>query len=340
MAEVIQRVQPDILLINEFDYDASGQSLSLFKKMYLAKPQATDLAAMEYPYSYVAPVNTGVASGHDLDRNGKAISDPGSRGYGNDCFGYGEFPGQYGMVILSKYPIDQSAVRTFQNFLWKDMPGALLPTVPDSNEPWYAEDELAILRLSSKSHWDVPITLPSGRVIHVLASHPTPPVFDGPEDRNGKRNHDEVRFWVDYVTSNESAAYIYDDQGNRGGLPPGRSFVIMGDLNADVSHGSGPKQAIQALIDHPKINDPKPTSPGAIEQARTEQTRGYATADFSDPNPGNLRADYVLPSADLTLQSSGVFWPNSQHPLARLVQMRPEPATSDHRLVWIDVSPP
>jgi endonuclease/exonuclease/phosphatase family metal-dependent hydrolase len=165
-------------------------------------------------------------------------------------------------------------------------------------------------------------------------------VFDGPEDRNGKRNHDEVRFWVDYVTSNESAAYIYDDQGNRGGLPPGRSFVIMGDLNADVSHGSGPKQAIQALIDHPKINDPKPTSPGAIEQARTEQTRGCATADFSDPNPGNLRADYVLPSAVLTLQSSGVFWPNSQHPLARLVQMRPEPATSDHRLVWIDVSPP
>ena len=55
-----------------------------------------------------------------------------------------------------------------------------------------------MFRLSSKSHWDVPIRI--GReTVHFLVSHPTPPVFDGPEDRNGTRNHDEIRFWADYV---------------------------------------------------------------------------------------------------------------------------------------------
>ena len=38
-----------------------------------------------------------------------------------------------------------------------------------------------------------------GKTFHLLASHPTPPVFDGDEDRNGKRNHDEVRLIADYI---------------------------------------------------------------------------------------------------------------------------------------------
>ena len=63
--------------------------------------------------------------------------------------------------------------------------------------------------MSSKSHWDVPIDV-NGKVIHLLASHPTPPVFDGDEERNGTKNHDEVRFWLDYVTPNNSD-YIYED---------------------------------------------------------------------------------------------------------------------------------
>ena len=62
--------------------------------------------------------------------------------------------------------------------------------------------------------------LVGGKVIHTLVSHPTPPVFDGPEDRNGTRNHDEIRLWSDYVLPSRSG-YIYDDEGERGGLKPG-----------------------------------------------------------------------------------------------------------------------
>lgn len=201
VAEIIQRNNPDVVLINEFDYDAANpeQSVKLFLQNYLGQGQ-NGAGPVEYPYFYIAPSNTGIPSGFDLDNNGTVVSTIGAVGYGNDAFGFGNYPGQYGMVLLSKYPIDTANVRTFQNFLWQDMPDALLSTIqtPGAAEPWYSLAEQDALRLSSKSHWDVPIQV-NGKTIHALVSHPTPPVFDGPEDRNGKRNHDEIRFWSDYV---------------------------------------------------------------------------------------------------------------------------------------------
>ena len=91
------------------------------------------------------------------------------------------------MVVYSKYPIATDDVRTFQEFLWKDMPGAVLPDDPTTAAPadWYSPAELDVFRLSSKSHWDVPIKLPGRKPVHFLVSHPTPPIFDGTEDRNG-----------------------------------------------------------------------------------------------------------------------------------------------------------
>ena len=204
VAEIIQRTRPDVLLLNEFDYVPNGEAVDLFRENYLevghngAKP-------IRYRYAYVAPSNTGIPSGFDLDNNGTV-------GGGNDAYGFGEFEGQYGMAVLSRFPIDTRKVRTFQKFRWKDMPGNLIPT------DFYSPEEQRILRLSSKSHWDVPVRI--GRdTVHFLVSHPTPPTFDGAEDRNGRRNHDEIRFWADYVSD---ARYLYDDRGRRGGLDRGR----------------------------------------------------------------------------------------------------------------------
>ena len=39
VAEIVQRVRPDILLLQEFDYDAEGASLRAFQANYLAQPQ-------------------------------------------------------------------------------------------------------------------------------------------------------------------------------------------------------------------------------------------------------------------------------------------------------------
>ncbi|MDZ7993443.1 MAG: phytase [Nostoc sp. EfeVER01] len=342
VAEIIQRNNPDVLLINEFDY--SPEAVQLFRQNYLAVSQ-NGTTPVDYPYFYIAPSNTGIASGFDLNNNGTVVTTTGATGYGDDAFGFGNFPGQYGMLLLSKYPIDTANIRTFQNFLWKDMPNALLPDDPTTPQPndWYSQEELAVLRLSSKSHWDVPIQVNS-EIIHILASHPTPPTFDGAEDRNGKRNHDEIRFWADYITPG-NGNYIYDDEGKTGGIAAGSSFVIVGDQNADPLDGDSFDNAIRQLLQNPNINtNVIPTSLGALQQADLQTganasqkgNPSFDTADFADNTPGNLRTDYVLPSADLTIANSGVFWPLNTDSTFPLVGTFPFPS-SDHRLVFADV---
>ena len=330
VAETIQRTRPDVLLVNEFDYAPGNEDL--FRENYLEVSQ-NGAEPMEYPYAYIAPSNTGIPSGVDLNRDGTVDG-------ADDAFGFGFFPGQYGMVVYSRYPIDADEVRTFQTFRWADMPGNLMPT------EFYSQEAQEVLRLSSKSHWDVPVEV-GNKTVHVLAAHPTPPTFDGPEDRNGRRNHDEIRFWADYVGSPKESAYIYDDEGERGGLKPGERFVVVGDYNADPRDGDSVNGAIDQLLDHRRINTTvTPASEGGVEQAFLQggvnlEHRGdpaFDTADFSDP-PGNLRVDYVLPSRSLRIDDAGVFWPTSDDPLFRLVGTYPFP-TSDHRLVWVDVRLP
>ena len=100
VAEIIQRVRPDVLLVNEFDFDAAHEALRLFQRNYLSVPH-NGARAIRYPYRYTAPSNTGVPSGFDLDNDG-------SVGGPNDAFGFGFFPGQFGMAVYSKYPINRS----------------------------------------------------------------------------------------------------------------------------------------------------------------------------------------------------------------------------------------
>lgn len=342
VAEIVQRNAPDVLLINEFDYVEGGAAAELFRDNYLAVSQ-NGAEPVDYPYYYVAPVNTGVPSGHDLDNDGAIGGPPGTNAYGNDSFGFGLFPGQYGLVVYSKYPIDTADVRTFQRFLWQDMPGALLPDDPTTAAPgdWYSAAELDAVRLSSKSHLDVPIHI-GHRTVHFLVSHPTPPTFDGAEDRNGTRNHDEIRFWADYIAGKPRSRYIYDDAGQYGGLRPGSAFVIAGDQNADPVDGDSVDDAINQLLDSHKINATNPpTSAGgpAAAAAQGGNNAGHIgdpaldTSDFGDTGPfgpGNLRVDYVLPSRSLRIEESAVFWP-AAGPLAALV------GASDHRLVRVDV---
>ena len=334
VAEIIQRTSPDVLLVNEFDFYEGGVAAELFRDNYLEVSQ-NGADPVDYPYYFVAPSNTGIPSGFDLNNNG-VVGGP------DDAYGFGFFPGQYGMVVYSKYPIDAAAVRTFQHFLWKDMPGNLMPT------DFYSPEEQQILRLSSKSHWDVPISV-GDRTVHFLVSHPTPPTFDGPEDRNGRRNNDEIRFWADYVGSPARSAYVYDDAGATGGLQPGELFVIAGDQNSDPNDGDSVEGSIEALLGHPRINTSvTPSSEGGVEASLLQGganlshtgNPAYDTADFNDnPAPGNLRADYVLPSKALRILDAAVFWPVQADPLSRLTGTFPFPS-SDHRLVWVDVRLP
>ncbi len=321
---ILQRVRPDVLLVNEIDFDDARENARLFAERYLAFGQRGE-AALSYPEVWFEPVNTGVPSGLDLNRDGQP-SGP------DDAWGYGRYPGQYGMALYSRVPIDRQAARTFQKFLWRDMPGHQMPDGTAGRADWYPAEIADQLRLSSKSHWDLPLRI-GGRTVHVLASHPTPPVFDGPENRNGRRNHDEIRLWSDYISGGETGRYLIDDTGTRGGLPADQSFVVMGDLNADPDKGEllAGVAPIRQLLDHPRIQDPRPTSRGGLA-AKRDIPREQAAAATS--NWGRL--DYVLPSRDLQVVASGVFWPAADEPLADLVGL--DRRSSDHRLVWVDIA--
>ncbi|HET9484146.1 MAG TPA: endonuclease/exonuclease/phosphatase family protein [Xanthomonadales bacterium] len=323
IAAVLQTVRPDVVLLNEFDYDEAGRAADLFQRDYLGVGQ-DGRAALAYAHRYFAPVNTGVPSGLDIDGDGRTDG-PG------DAWGYGHHPGQYGMLVLSRFPIDAARVRSFRLFPWSAMPGALRPVNPDGSA-FYPDATWTQLRLSSKSHWDVPIATPRG-TLHFLVSHPTPPVFDGPDDHNGRRNHDEIRLWADYLSG---ATYLFDDAGARGGLAHGAHFVIAGDLNADPNDGASYDRAIRQLLDHARVRArPVPESAGAAEAGvahTTHRTEArHDTAKFGG-DTGNLRIDYVLPSTTLTVHDARVFWPVASHPDAALLEV------SDHHLVWLDVS--
>jgi hypothetical protein len=346
-AAILQQIRPDIVLINEIAYDQPGgpdwieaeppgQNGQRFADLFLARPQGEDLDPIRYT-AFMSPVNTGVASDLDLDNDGQISVTPvvaqgsrsqeeqtaAGRAYGQDAWGFGTYPGQFGMALLVRegMQILLPEVRTFQRFPWSRMPGALLPLDPASGESWYSVEEWSLLPLSSKSHWDVPIRLPGRQILHILASHPTPPVFDGPEIRNRKRNHDEIRFWVDYL---EGAEYIEDDNGQPGGLQEDRLFVLLGDLNADPEGGRSIPGAIKRLLAHDRV------SGRFVPEASPESVAAYPDLERTDTAVWGLRVDYVLPSSNLEILDGGV-WRHSDGSGSEV---------SDHFPVWLDIAVP
>jgi hypothetical protein len=340
IATMVQLVAPDILLANEVDY-SDGEAAKLLRDQYFLSPQSSPLKPQvsSLVHLFTAPVNTGINSGLDLNLNGRTTDS-------DDGWGYGSFPGQYGMAVFSRFPISAKAVRSFQMFRWSQMPNAKRPKLVDKatgEERFFHSDEVwGLLRLSSKSHWDVPIEV-HGMTLHVIASHPTPPVFDGLEDRNGCRNHDEIRLIRDLTSGKEDGKYIVDDKGEVGPLSADSHFVILGDLNSDPTDGNGIAQGIRDLLNSPRVNASfVPSSQGAVEASRlqgkaNQKQKGDPandTGDFNDNEPGNLRIDFVLPSANCKVVGGGVFWPTAE----QLKDIDPKLAdASDHHLVWVDI---
>lgn len=326
VALVIRYTRPAILLLNEFDYDETGASTSAFCLHYLENPNlpGSELAPpIYYPERFSAPVNTGVPSGRDFDKDGVASDKAG------DALGFGDFPGQYGMLVLSQYPLDVGAFRSFQHFLWADMPNAKLPqkSVNQGGGDWYDREDLATLPLSSKSHWDLPIKI-GNQVLHFLCSHPTPPVFDGEERRNACRNHDEIRFWRDYT---QGESYMTDDNGLSGGLNQSAEFIIAGDLNSSLKEGDAFSQSLRSLLQSLQLRHVDlPISQGAAEHSSNKPWGKWHTASW------RLCADYVLylraDNRAFSVQNSAVFWPNKIDVMNAYVRQ-----ASDHRLVYLDL---
>lgn len=292
--QVIAQIRPDILLLTDLDWDDDGRALAALAARLAA-------AGLDYPHRFAPRPNAGMATDLDLDGDGRLAT-------ADDAQGFGSFPGEGGMALLSRHPI--GAATDYSGFLWRDLPGNLMPPLP--------APVAQARRLSSTGHWDVPIAI-AGRALHLLAMSATPPVFDGPADLNGRRNHDELAFWLSH-------------------LPEG-DFVLAGNLNLDPLDSEGRPGALARIMAH--VDDPRPRSAGGAAAGSSGVNAGHRgdpaldTGDWPDERaPGNLRVDYLLPRKGLKVLDSGVFWP-VDGPLADAAR-----AASAHRLVWLDLDWP
>lgn len=287
--DIIEEVAPDVLVLTGFDTDAEGRTLFAFADMF----------EMRFPHRFTQVGNEGRATGVDMDGDGLS-------GTARDTQGYGNFSGNAGMAVLATEPYPLTLEQDFTELLWRDLPDNALQddTLPDG----VAE----IQRLSSAGHWVV-----RAGSMQLLVHAGTPPVFDGPEDRNGRRNHDETALWL----------HVLDGAL---GTPVKEPFVIAAKANADPLDGDGRPEAIAALLAHPRLQDPKPISQGAADEATPDHRGDPAldTANWDDPDPGNLRVDYILPSKSFEVLDAGVMWPADGSPAAQV---------SRHGLVWVDL---
>lgn len=330
LAAAIQRIRPQVLLLNGLAYDMpgapgitgnepAGSNAKRFVEKYLQVAQAPDLPPLRYRV-FVDQSNSGVPSGIDLNHDGKITTEfpltadtpeqlVARAAYSADCWGPGDYPGQRGMALLvdERLEIKTSELRTFRKLPWSYMDAAYLPLGPDQ-KPLYTEEEKAAARLSSVGHWDVPIVLPNKSVVHFLCSNPVPPSLAGAGDISARRNHDEVRFWADYI---EDSSWIVDDDGKEGGLRRGSEFVILGNLGVDPIKGE-------------KFREPITTSLGATRMINFDFVPA-AAGGSTDTCGAGLRLDYVLPAKVINVVGGGI-------------QRWPEKGPSDHYLVWLDIA--
>ena len=257
---LILEIRPDIIALQGIDYDLRGTALEALIGD-LAK------AGLDYPHHFAAAPNAGQQTGLDLNGNG-------TFGDADDKHGYGRFNGMGGMAVLSRLPILHEAVGDYTPLLWRDLAGHIYPMVEDV--PFGGDDVFAAHRLSSRNHWVVPVQTPDGP-LRIMTFHATPPLYDGEEGRNKRRNHDEVAFWNDYLSRDTST----------------EPFVLLGTFNVDPVRGLGMRDALNTLLANPHLQNPFDDTP---------------TADFPEPRPGDLRIDYLLPSSDWRVVDHGITY--------------------------------
>ena len=297
VVQVLVALDADIILLTGIDYDLEAEALA-------ALGQLLEQAGRPYPHRLALRPNTGVPTGLDLNGNGRLAE-------ARDAMGWGRFPGEGGMAVLSRLPIGDG-VRDFSGFLWADLPGNLMP----SDDP-----ARAIQRLHTTGAYEVPVILPDGTSLRLLAYYASPPVFDGPEDRNGRRNHDETAFWSRLIAGDLPFA------------PSSAPFVILGQPNLDPMDGEGRPLALKTLLAHAALQNPAPR--GTHQRAEPGHKGDPARDTALYQGLGGLQVEQILPSADLKVTASGILWPAETDPLAKTLA-----TASRHRPLWVDVITP
>lgn len=255
---LIAAADADVLLLMDVDWDYGGAGVAALQAR-LAE------AGQSYPEVVALRPNSGVPSGVDLDGDGTDYE-------ARDALGYGWFTGDSGLAVLSRYPL--GPVEDLSDVPWQAGPEVLPPAAR------------GIVPLATTAQWVVPLRLPGAEITLITMAAGTP-VFDGPEDRNGLRNRDELTLVAELVDA-------------------AKRPLVMGRANQDPAGGEGHGAALRRLLDHPGLRDAVPKG----------EDGSVATVEWRSVGP--MRVDYVLPPRAARITGSGTLHDETAGP-ARLV---------------------
>lgn len=225
LADHLTEANPDIVVLTGMDTEQSA--VDALRANYLNNP-FDDRADLNLPYSYLAPGTTGVQSGADLDADG-VVGGP------NDAWGAGDYEGQGGLVVLSRYPIDPEKIISITALPWHALPG-------DRPKAAGLDGVLAgAIPVMSGGLWDIPIDY-RGETVHLLAAQ----MSDQPAGVSfaGQRQQDQLRVLADYFTG---AAYVRDDAQRPVHAQRDEPVIVAGDLGSMPQANAARAHLLQVL---------------------------------------------------------------------------------------------
>ena len=192
--KILSRYKPDILSINEIQYDLPFIPDSNFTTRGQNLKKLSSILNL-YKNTSFNPANTGLKA--KSKKNGAYFLNPNNPKARllADKINFGTMPAQYSTGLISRYPIIEEKV--FTSIKWKDFnPNIELKKFKTSDGSSYPKN----IELFDKNFSDITLKVGS-KNIHIIVLHTVPSYhFGNKHSPNYQRNRDQLRFLEWYLT--------------------------------------------------------------------------------------------------------------------------------------------
>ena len=239
---------PDVLLVNEFDYVEGGEAAELFRENYLEVAQNGARRSSTRTTSS-RPSTPACPAGFDLNNNGTV-------GGGNDAFGLRRVPRPVRHGRLLEVPDRRpTASARSRSSSGRTCRARCCPTTrPRRSRPTGTRPRSSTVCGCRRRATGTCRSGSADDTVHFLVS---PPDAAGlrrrPRTATAPATSTRSGFWADYVRP-AAAATSTTTRAGTAACGRGARFVIAGDQNSDPLDGDSVAGAIQQLLDNPRVN--------------------------------------------------------------------------------------
>lgn len=292
--DIIKQYPIDILSINEMQYDFKGvpnKNYVTIGENIFKLQEILGLESLQNSSFY--PANTGLNAKAKADGTYFIRpNDSGARRYA-DQVNFGTMPGQYSTASLTKFKIINEKIIT--TLKWRDFNKSLdLSKYTGPNGEALPKD----MELFDKNFSDVTLDV-NGKELHLITLHTVPAFgFGNKKTPNFQRNADQLRFLKWYVTGSSDLGDI-----NLRHINPisGASYIIVGDLNTDISDITKEGSKI--------LNQLMSQSNTWVDKSQMSFTNESSSFE---PKPFRLMLDYIITSKDIETVQGKIIHPNME----------------------------